>query len=143
MSGIQASQNPPAGSSNLQLVKGICIPCVGPQGSSTPYAVQNIHSPEKVSVCVISLFPWVTIQEYNSQHDHLPSFPTWFHVDFSCSRLYKSLLASFQLVFSEHCFTYRHIFYVFVRGSDFHISTWSILVDLPTVFAFENKSENF
>lgn len=89
-------------------------------GLGWPICLSNCSLPrrESPSLCnpVPLLCPLVKMQV---QPNCFSSLPTWFCVYFFQSFVYKkSLFASLQFVFSEHCSTYRCIFDVFVGAGE-------------------------
>ena len=144
LSGVQASHSPPVRSSGLQLAKGACLACSQHQGWGTQYVAETTHSPGRVSICVISPFLWVLSQGHGSWPDHFFFFPTWFHVELSCSLGCEGIFWPVSSYFSVEIVLHVDVFLMYLWGEVISTSpTWSILTALPTVFVFENKWEKF
>ena len=127
--GVQDSHGPPVSLSGIQPSKEACLPCVGHQDWGAQSVVLTAQSPWQVFTQASSHFPWVASQGHRSW-PNLPLLPDymWYFLQ---SWLYRSPSASFQLVFSVSCSTYRCIFYVFVVEEVSSLSSYStILIDL-------------
>lgn len=119
----------------LQSAKGVFLLCVGLQDWGIQYVTQTTHSPGPILQYIFP-FPLSSLPgaQISTSLLQFPSFPVL------CGSLlqpwwYRSLSASFQLLFSENCSISRCIFDTSMERGEFHILLYyTILIQSPISF---------
>ena len=115
-------------------LRGLTLLMLDP-GLGWPICLLSCSLPrrESPSLCnpVPLLCPLIKVQV---QPNCCSSFPTWFCVYFFRALVIKSLFASVQFVFSEHCSTYICIFDVFMGARELCVLLLSHFVLSVLVF---------
>ena len=88
-------------------------------GLAWPICLSNCPLPRRESPSLCNPLPLLCpLVKMQVQPNCISSLPTWFCVCVFRALVIKSLFASLQFVFSEHCSTYRYIFDVFVGAGE-------------------------